>query len=135
MTSKDFRIIAGVISNLPRENGERMRVCQAFCDDLRIINPRFNERIFMDACRVQQILIPAHRVKVKDFIPQWGEVTEIRDSGETILIRTNTCDLSTDEWAMDCDRIEPVRIERLNDSHNTVCGHGRYSSKCATVHD
>lgn len=77
MTAKDFAFIAGVISNLPRENAVRRVTAQEFSDHCRIVNPRFNERTFMDACCVSQLTLPASRIKKGDFIPGWGDVTHV----------------------------------------------------------
>jgi len=77
MTAKDFSFIAGVVSNLPREGAVRQKAAQEFADHLRVVNPRFNERLFMDACQVTQLTIPASRVKPGDFILSWGEVADV----------------------------------------------------------
>jgi len=118
MTAKGFRFIAGVISNLPLANNERNHVCQEFMDHLRVVNVNFDERIFMVACRVDEISIPAYRVRLGDFIPHWGTVTELDDGGEIVSIKTDTCDPTTDEWAMSCDRIEPIRINVVQMARN-----------------
>jgi hypothetical protein len=114
MTAKGFKFIAGVISNLPLENDERRHVCQEFMDHLRVVNVNFDERIFMAACHVESIRIPAYRIRVGDFIPVWGTVTEIDHGYEVISIKTDTCDPTTDEWAMSCDRNEPVSINIID---------------------
>lgn len=117
MTVKDFQTIAGTIRNLPRENAVRQMAAQAFADNLRVINPRFNERLFMDACGVTQLNIPAHRVRNDDFILGWGEVaTFFTIDDERMSFYFKNEDESTDATAaLRCNRNDPVRIERLND--------------------
>lgn len=119
MTAKDFEFIAGVISNLPREDKIRYTACQAFADDLRIVNPRFNERIFMDACGVRQLVIPASRVKPGDSVLEWGICREV---SETTWYDANAGEMVegiTLRWrdqngmSTDFNRNSPVRIERI----------------------
>lgn len=113
-TKRQYEFIARVISNLPRTDAVRMKAAQAFADDLTVENPRFDPRIFMDACKVPQLLIPAHKLKRGDFLPGWGDVYEIRDTGD------GTIDVGLTprkgEWALSFRKYEPVRIERLNGS-------------------
>jgi hypothetical protein len=110
MTAKDFSFIAGVISNLPRENAVRQTAAQEFSDHLRIINPRFNERLFMDACYITQLVIPASRLRADDFICEWGEVAEVRFDADTILVALKGDEPGT---ITEFQRHDPVRIERL----------------------
>jgi len=114
MTAKDFRFIANVISNLPRTDAVRMKCAQAFADDLRIINPRFDERIFMKACRVPQLIIPASRVKVGDFLCGWGEVARVEIEEDDFIAFHMEIDRADESRAdmkvLSCERKDPVRI-------------------------
>lgn len=67
MTKRDFEFIAGTISNI-QDRDVRQTVTQEFADNLRIVNPRFDFRIFAEACRVNYLTVPAHELRVGDRI-------------------------------------------------------------------
>lgn len=67
MTKRDFEFIAGTISNI-QDRDVRQTVTQEFTDNLRIVNPRFDFRIFAEACRVNYLTVPAHELRVGDRI-------------------------------------------------------------------
>ncbi len=109
MTKQHMEFIAGVISNLPRENAVRMTAAQQFADHLRIVNPRFNERLFMDACRVPQLVIPADRLRKGDFVCGYGTVQKVtpRDPQTFVEFQGSIVTIAFLDH-------EPVRIERQN---------------------
>lgn len=77
MTANDFRIIAATIANL--RHPAREEACQEFADTLRVLNPRFDEVRFAQACHVDHVTLPAHRLRVGMDVPGIGTVREITE--------------------------------------------------------
>lgn len=120
MTAKDFNFIAQTIADLPRDNKTRYLACQHFADNLRIVNPRFNERLFMDACEVQNILVPARRITTGDTISSYPPVatffrcTDSNDpSYDRITFYFKREDGSIDpDYCLECDPNDPLMLDR-----------------------